>query len=71
MPVEEQQVLADVQDRLSSFAAVPEPPLDALLPTLVERIGGVRIRAIGNTYEQGLGEDLQAAYDDVLEACTD
>ncbi len=47
-----------------------EPDLGERLPTLVERIGGVRIRAVGNTYEAGLGEDLQQAYDDVLAACT-
>ena len=70
VPAEQQQVLADVQDRLSSFAELSDPTLAELLPTLVERIGGVRIRAVGNTYEQGLGEDLQAAYDDVLAACT-
>lgn len=70
VPPEVQQALADVQDRLASFAEVPDPELGAALPTLVERIGGVRIRAVGNTYEPGLGEDLQAAYDDVLGACT-
>ena len=67
---EVQQVLADVQDRLAFFAEVPEPALSVVLPTLVERIGGVRIRAVGNTYEPRLGEDLQAAYDEVLEVCT-
>ena len=46
VPVEEQQVLADVQDRLSSFAAVPEPPLDALLPTLVERLVRAEIERV-------------------------
>lgn len=70
VPVEDQQVLADVQDRLSAFAEVPDPELEGVLPTLVERIGGVRIRAVGNTYEPRLGEDLQAAYDEVLEVCT-
>ena len=70
VPREVQQSLADVQDRLASFAQVPDPELGDALPTLVERIGGVRIRAVGNTYEPGLGEDLQAAYDDVLGACT-
>ena len=70
VPQDVQQVLADVQDRLSSFAEVPEPPLDAVLPALVERIGGVRIRAVGNTYEPSLGEDLRSAYDEVLAACT-
>ena len=65
-----QQSIADVQDRLALFAETAEPPLAEVLPTLVERIGGVRIRAVGNSYEPSLGDDLQAAYDDVLEACT-
>ena len=68
VPQDVQQVLADVQDRLSLVAEAAEPELG--LPTLVERIGGVRIRAVGNTYEPSLGADLQEAYDDVLAACT-
>lgn len=71
VPSEVQQVLADVQDRLSLYAQAAEPELTPALPTLVERIGGVRIRAVGNTYDPGLGEDLQAAYDDVLATCTE
>ena len=71
VPQDVQQVLADVQERLSLFTETAEPELVPALPTLVERIGGVRIRAVGNTYEASLGEDLQAAYDDVLGACTD
>jgi hypothetical protein len=70
VPAEVQQVLADVQDRLAFFAEAAEPEIAGLLPTLVERIGGVRIRAVGNTYEPSLGEDLEAAYDEVLAACT-
>ena len=70
VPTDVQQTLADVQDRLASFAQAADPAAAQTLPTLVERIGGVRIRAVGNTYEQSLGEDLQAAYDDVLTACT-
>ena len=70
VPSDVQQVLADVQDRLSFFAEAAEPELAGVLPTLVERIGGVRIRAVGNTYEPDLGEDLQEAYDEVLAACT-
>lgn len=70
VPPEAQQVLADVQDRLVLLTETAEPELTEVLPTLVERIGGVRIRAVGNTYEPGLGEDLQVAYDDVLAACT-
>jgi hypothetical protein len=70
VPTEVQQSMADVQDRLAFFAEAPEPPLSEVLPALVERIGGVRIRAVGNSYEPSLGDDLQAAYDDVLAACT-
>ena len=71
VPTDVQQVLADVQDRLSFFTETAGPELAEVLPTLVERIGGVRIRAVGNTYEPSLGEDLQAAYDEVLAVCTD
>ena len=71
VPADVQQTLADVQDRLALFVETPEPELAELLPVLVERIGGVRIRAVGNTYEPSQGEDLQATYDDVLAACTD
>ena len=70
VPTDVQQVLADVQDRVSFFAEAAEPELGQVLPTLVERLGGVRIRAVGNTYEPALGEDLRAAYDDVLAVCT-
>ncbi len=70
VPSDLQQSLADVQDRLAFFAEAAEPELAEVLPVLVERIGGVRIRAVGNTYEPSLGDDLQAAYDDVLAACT-
>lgn len=70
VPTEVQSSLADVQDRLASFAQVADPAAAPVLPTLVERLGGVRIRAVGNSYEPGLGEDLQSAYDDVVAACT-
>ena len=70
VPAEVQQALADIQDRLSLFTQAAEPELTPVLPTLVERIGGVRIRAVGNTYDPSLGEDLQTAYDEVLAVCT-
>jgi hypothetical protein len=41
------------------FAEAAEPELAEVLPVLVERLGGVRIRAVGNSYEPSLGEDLQ------------
>ena len=70
VPADVQQVLADVQDRLSFIGEVAEPEVAGGLATLVERIGGVRIRAVGNSYEPSLGNDLQEAYDEVLSACT-
>jgi hypothetical protein len=70
VPADVQQVLADVQDRLALFAEAAEPEVAGGLATLVERIGGVRIRAVGNTYEPSLGQDLQEAHDDVLSSCT-
>ena len=70
VPQEVQQSLADVQDRLAFFAEAPDPELAEALPVLQERIGGVRIRAVGNTYEPTLGEDLREAYDEVLTVCT-
>lgn len=65
-----QATLQETQDRLSLVAQTAEPDLAPALSTLVERIGGVRIRAVGNTYEPSLGEDLRTALDDVLDVCT-
>ena len=70
VPADVQATLADVQDRLAFFAEAPDPELAEALPVLQERIGGVRIRAVGNTYEPTLGEDLREAYDEVLTVCT-
>lgn len=70
VPADVQQTLGQLQDSLAVFAEAPDPTLAELLPTLVERIGGVRIRAVGNTYEPALGEDLREAYDEVLATCT-
>ncbi len=68
---EVQESLRATQDRLALFAEGTEPQYAQALGTLVERIGGVRIRAVGNTYEPALGEDLQDAYDEVLALCTE
>ena len=65
-----QQLLSDAQDRLSFFVETAPPPYAEPLAALVERIGGVRIRAVGNTYEASLGVALEQAYDDVLATCT-
>ena len=62
--------LRESQDRLFALSEGAEPQYAPALSALVERIGGVRIRADGNTYEPVLGEGLQKAYDEVVEVCT-
>ncbi len=65
-----QQTLSETQDRLFALSEGAEPEYAGVLDELVERIGGVRIRAVGNTYEPSLGQDLQDSYDEVLLVCT-
>jgi hypothetical protein len=65
-----QTVLRDVQDQLVAVSAAAEPEYAAPIQELVETIGGVRLRAVGNTYEPALGDDLRSSYDRLVEACT-
>lgn len=65
-----QQSLADTQDRLFALSQGAEPRYAPLFAGLVERIGAVRIRSVGNTYEPVLGKNLRRSYDDVVTACT-
>ena len=62
--------LRESQDRLFALSEGAEPEYATALSGLVERIGGVRIRADGNSYEPALGEGLQTAYDEVVDVCT-
>lgn len=62
--------LREAHDRLRALADGAEPALQPVLAELNEKIGIVRIRADGNTYEPQLGELLTASYERVLEACT-
>lgn len=68
---EVQQSLQEVQDRLFALSEGAEPEYAPAFGELVERIGGVRIRAVGNTYDPELGADLQASFDEVLSLCTE
>ena len=61
--------LREAQDRIDALASGAEPALADPLKDLVEKIGIVRIRADGNTYEPGLGEVLERSYEQVLDAC--
>jgi hypothetical protein len=65
-----QESLRTVQDGLVPAVIGAEPQYAAPLQDLVETIGGVRIRAVGNTYEVALGEDLRDSWERVLELCT-
>jgi hypothetical protein len=62
--------LREAHDRLRALADGAEPALQPVLAELNEKIGIVRIRADGNTYETQFGEQLTASYERVLEACT-
>ncbi len=65
-----QDALRDAQDRLDALAGGAEPAVAPPLKELVEKIGIVRIRADGNTYEPELGEVLARSYERVLDACS-
>ncbi len=62
--------LQESQDRVFAVAEAAEPELKPALTELVEKIGIVRIRAVGKNYEPELGEQLRRAYDGVLDVCT-
>lgn len=62
--------LREAHDRLRALADGAEPALQPVLAELNEKIGIVRIRADGNTYEPELGALLATSYERVLEACT-
>ena len=62
--------LKAVQDKIFAFAAAASEQVKPALDTLVVSIGGVRIRADGNSYETALGDALQTSYDEAVRACT-
>ncbi len=65
-----QTTLQETQDRLFLVSQTAEPQYAPALSALVESIGLVRIRAVGNTYEPSLGKNLQTTFDEVLSVCT-
>lgn len=62
--------LREAHDRLRALADGAEPALQPVLAELNEKIGIVRIRADGNTYEPELGDLLTTSYERIVEACT-
>ena len=65
-----QDVLREVQDGLVAVVPAAEPQYAGPLQELVETLGGVRIRAVGNTYDPLLGDNLATAYQRAVEVCT-
>lgn len=61
--------LREAHDRLRALADGAEPALQPALAELNEKIGIVRIRADGSTYEPELGKLLTTSYEQVLEVC--
>ncbi|MEX2289740.1 MAG: hypothetical protein WD794_05365 [Mycobacteriales bacterium] len=62
--------LREAQDRLDALADGAEPALRPALTDLVQKIGIVRIRADGNTYEPQFGDGLTSSYAQVVQLCT-
>ena len=65
-----QDALREAQDRIDALASGAEPDLKPALTDLVQKIGIVRIRAAGNSYDPELGEFLATSYEKVLDVCT-
>lgn len=70
VPAEVRDELREAQDRLFALAEAAEPTYKPALDVLVVKIGAVRIRADGNSYDEALGDELRTAYDEVVEVCT-
>lgn len=70
LDADQQETLRDTQDELFALTGAVEPERDRALTDVVERIGGVRIRAAGNSYEPLLGEQLQESVDAMVADCT-
>jgi hypothetical protein len=63
--------LRDAQDGLRAVAEAAEPAYKTVFDSLVVSTGFVRIRAVGNSYEPALGQQLMSDYAAVLDACTE
>lgn len=70
IPDEDKDALRAAQGRLVETAQRATGEGGEQLQALVESVGLLRIRADGNTYEPFLADDVRAAYDQVVAACT-
>jgi hypothetical protein len=68
---EVKESLRESQGRLRAVADGAESELKPVLDDLIQKIGIVRIRADGNTYEPQFGESLTRSYEQVVASCTD
>lgn len=70
LPDEDKQALRDAQGRLNQTVQDATGEGIEQLTALVEAVGLLRIRADGNTYDPVLADDVRAAHDRVVAACT-
>lgn len=68
---EVKESLRESQGRLRGVADGAQDELKPLFDDLLQKIGIVRIRADGNTYEAQFGESLTGSYEELVAACTD
>lgn len=69
-PVEVRDRLSQAQDRLVALQAGLDATLAPAFERVVTAIGLVRLQADGNSYVPETGQNLQAAYDGLVAACT-
>lgn len=67
---EVKESLRESQARLRAVADGAEEELKPAFEDLIQKIGIVRIRADGNTYEPQFGESLTRSYEQLVSACT-
>ncbi len=70
VPDDAKAALRAAQGRLAATAAQSSGPERADLDAFVQKVGLLRLRADGNTYEPFLADDVRAARDRVIASCT-
>ena len=70
VPDDVKAALRAAQGRVAATAAQSSGPERADLDAFVQKVGLLRLRADGNTYEPFLADDVRAARDRVIDSCT-
>lgn len=70
VPDDVKAALRAAQGRLAATAGQSTGPERADLDAFVQKVGLLRLRADGNTYEPFLADEVRAARDQVIASCT-